>query len=298
MTTLTNHTVTDVATRQPGDLTVAAVQMNSGPDRDANIAKAIALIDVAATEHCAQLIVLPEFFNTEYVFARHDPSLVRLAENDEGPSISAVKESARKHGVTIVATILEEDGPGISYDTAMVIGPDGEIISKYRKTHPAATETLEKVFFRNGSYFNLTQVGDFAMGINICYDNEFPESARATALNGADLIVAPFATPEQFPFKTVLSARACDNQLFFLAANKVGREDKLDFCGTSLIADPEGRLLAVASNTDDDVVSAVINRRAVIDTRLTRPIYRDRRPDLYNSISTATEDLPRWRTAK
>lgn len=96
----------------------------------------------------------------------------------------------------------------------------------------------------------------------------------------------------------MLSARACDNQLFFLAANKVGREDKLDFCGTSLIADPEGRLLAVASNTDDDVVSAVINRRAVIDTRLTRPIYRDRRPDLYNSISTATEDLPRWRTAK
>ena len=282
----------------PGDLKVAAVQMNSGSDRDANLTKAVALIDVAATEHDATLVVLPEFFNTEYFFARHDPSLVRLAENDEGPSMQAVKDAARRHGITIVATILEEEGPGITYDTAMVVDPSGTIVSKYRKTHPAATQTLEKVFFRYGSYFNTTHVGDICMSVNICYDNEFPESARCSALSGADLIVAPFATPEQFPMTTIMSARACDNQLYVVAANKVGLEDQLQFCGTSLIADPEGKLLAVASKTDDEVVSAVINRRNVVDTRLSRPIYRDRRPDLYAAITTPSEDLPRWKTAK
>lgn len=282
----------------PGDLKVAAVQMHSGPNRDANVKKAMDLIDVAAIDHGAKLVVLPEFFNTEYIFARHDPSLVRFAENDEGPSIQAVREAAQRHRITIVATILEEDGPGITYDTAMVIDADGSIVSKYRKTHPAATVTLEKIFFRYGSYFNVTPVGPMAMAVNICYDNEFPESARCSALNGADLIVAPFATPPQFPLKTILSARACDNQLYLVAANKVGPEDGLHFCGTSLIADPEGNILAVASETDDEVISAVISRQKVVETRLTRPVYRDRRPDLYEAITTASEDLPRWKTAK
>ncbi|MEU4454488.1 carbon-nitrogen hydrolase family protein [Nocardioides sp. NPDC023903] len=280
------------------DLVVAAVQMNSGPDVRANVAKAVDLINVAATEHHADLVVLPEFFNTEYIFTRHDPSLVRLAEHEDGPSMQAVKDAARRHGITIVATLLEEDGPGLTYDTAMVVAPSGSIVSKYRKTHPAATASLEKVFFRNGSYFNTTAVGGFSMGINICYDNEFSESARCSALNGADLIVAPFATPEQFPMTTIMSARACDNQLYVLAANKVGLEDELEFCGTSLVADPEGRLMAVASKTEEEIISSVINRRNVIDTRLSRPIYRDRRPDLYGALTTASEDLPRWRTAK
>ncbi|HEY1778745.1 MAG TPA: carbon-nitrogen hydrolase family protein [Solirubrobacteraceae bacterium] len=275
-----------------GVMTVALVQMNSGADRDANVAKAVGMIDEAVRDHGADVVVLPEFFNVEYVFMQYDRTLVRLAERDNGPSMAAVRTAAIEHRVHIIATILEEHSPGHIFDTAIVLGPDGEIKGKYRKTHPAATESLEKLFFRYGAHFDAIPLGSWNVGINICYDNELPESARCSALAGADLIVAPFATPLQMPLREMLIARASDNQLFLAACNKVGSEGGLQFCGMSMIIDPLGEVLAIASDSEEQVLSAEVDRRVMLRARQERPLYRDRRPDLYAAIVMAAEDLP------
>lgn len=266
--------------------------MNSGSDRSVNLTKALRMIESAAREG-AELVVLPEFFNVEYVWMHHDPSLVRLAEPDDGPSMSAVRETAARLGVWIVATIFEEHSPGHCYDTAMVVTPEGAVSGKHRKVHPAATESLEKIFFRYGSRFETFHIRDWPVGINICYDNEIAESARCTALNGAQLIIAPFATPLQMPLREMLVSRASDNAVFVAACNKVGREGTFDFCGLSMIVDPFGRVLACASGTQEEIVSADVSLDAVLAARRARPLYRDRRPELYGAIVSPTEDLPR-----
>ena len=159
----------------------------------------------------------------------------------------------------------------------------------------AATESLEKIFFRYGSYFDPIPVDDWLVGINICYDNELPESGRCAALNGAEVLVAPFATPLQMPLRELLITRAADNGLFVVAANKVGREGGLEFCGMSMIIAPNGVVLAEASTSREEIIVADLHHDEVADARRSRPLYRDRRPELYGSIVAATEDLPRHR---
>lgn len=271
---------------------VAAAQLHAGAACDANVARAVDAIDGAARDG-ADIVVLPEFFNVEYVWSRHEPSLIKLAERDEGPSITRIAQAARALRVNVVATLLELDSPGHYYDTAIVLDRRGEIVGKHRKVHPAATESLEKIFFRYGSHFDAIPVEGWSIGINICYDNEFPESARCSALNGAHLLVAPFATPLQMPLREMLIARASDNALFVVAANKVGREGGLDFCGQSMIIAPDGTVLAEASSTAEETISADLRIDAVSSERNRRRLYRDRRPELYDAIVTATEDLPR-----
>jgi N-carbamoylputrescine amidase len=268
------------------------VQLHAGADRGANVARAVESIEAAARDG-ADLVVLPEFFNVEYVWARHDPSLIELAERDDGPSMTLVAEAARALRVNVVATLLELHSPGHYYDTAIVLDRRGEIAGKHRKVHPAATESLEKIFFRYGSHFHAVPLEGWLVGVNICYDNEFPESARCVALNGAHLLVAPFATPLQMPLRELLISRASDNALFVVAANKVGLEGGLDFCGTSMIIAPDGEVLAEASTSGDETIWADLRIEAVAEERNRRRLYRDRRPELYKAIVTATEDLPR-----
>ena len=154
------------------------IQMQSVPERDRNLGTACDLIDKAVASEHPDVIVLPEFFNTIYVFQFLDPKYFSESERDDGVTITRMRDKAREHGVHIVATIFEEETAGVYYDTAVIIDRHGEIIGKYRKTHPAAVKSLEKIYFRFGSYFPVFKVDDWRMGVNICYDGAFPEAAR------------------------------------------------------------------------------------------------------------------------
>ncbi|HEV7564177.1 MAG TPA: carbon-nitrogen hydrolase family protein [Solirubrobacterales bacterium] len=269
---------------------LSLIQMNSAGERDANLARACELIDAAAEER-PDLIVLPEFFNTIYFAQYRDYAYVDLAEPDDGPTITAMRERAREHGCHIVATIYEAEAAGLYYDTAIVIDPEGETVGKYRKVQPAAVQSLEKIFFRYGAHFPVFRIGDWRLGINICYDTFFPESARCAALNGADLIVVPFAAPKQVLWRDTMRTRAFENGVWFAPCNKVGAEGDWSFPGGSMIVDPYGEVIAEAGD-EEETISAEIELGAVTEARRRYPMFRDRRPELYAPICANTEDIP------
>lgn len=275
-------------------LKLALIQMNGAGSRDENVAKACDLIDAAVNRDRPDLVVLPEFFNTPYVFQYRDYDLIDWAERDDGPSLSAVRAKAREHGIHLVATIYEEEAAGLYYDTAIVIAPDGATVGKYRKVHPAAVKSLEKLYFRYGSHFPVFRVGDWRLGIVICYDNSFPESARCAMLNGAELIVVPYAAPHIGFWREMMITRAGENGVYFAPCNKVGVEGEWTFGGRSMIVGPTGEVLGEAgADTDGQIIAAELQRDAVYRARRARPNLRDRRPDLYAPICTPSEDIPR-----
>jgi N-carbamoylputrescine amidase len=179
---------------------VGVVQMNSRTGaRDENVKRAGEFVEDAARRG-AELVVLPEFFNVEYFPQYRDYRYLDYAEPDDGYTQTRMRELARRLGIHIVSTIFEVCRPGFYYDTAMLIDPAGSIVGKYRKVHPAAYLSLEKIYFRGGSAFPTFRVGEWTLGVSICYDNLFPESCRCAALHGAELIVAPYATPVDDPW--------------------------------------------------------------------------------------------------
>jgi N-carbamoylputrescine amidase len=263
---------------------VAVVQMRSTGDVADNIRRACEWIDVAAARHGADLVVLPEFFNTLYFAQDRDLSRFALAEPERGPTITAVRERARRHGIDVVATLYEELELGLYYDTAFYVGGDGEIVFRYRKVHPAAVHSLEKVYFRYGTRFDTFERREWRVGIGICYDWAFPETARCLAVNGAELLIAPYATTRVNLFQEMLRTRAFENGCYLAAANKVGREGDWTFSGRSLIADPRGAILASVPDDEEGVIAAEVDREAVRTARIDFPGRRDRRPDLYGDL--------------
>jgi predicted amidohydrolase len=268
------------------------IQMNSPDDRDANLARAVELIDAAVSGEQPDLIVLPEFFNTLYFAQHRDYAYIDMSERDDGATVTAMRDKAREHRVHIVATIFEEEAAGLYYDTAILIDRQGEIAGKYRKVQPAAVQSLEKIYFRYGSHFPVFNVDDWKVGFIVCYDTFFPESARCVAVNGAELIVVPFAAPRQLLWRDVMRTRAFENGAYFAPCNKVGREDDWEFGGQSMIVDPLGEVLIEAGDAEDEIISAELDRQAVFDARRRYPMFRDRRPELYTPICTPTEDAP------
>jgi predicted amidohydrolase len=272
---------------------IALIQMNSRTAaRDGNVERCCQYIADAAREK-PDLVVLPEFFNNEYFPQYRDLRYMDYAEADDGYTQTRIKAEARRHGIHIVSTIFEIARPGLYYDTAMLINPAGEIAGKYRKVHPAALLSLEKIYFRGGSSFPVFRIGEWTVGFSICYDNLFPESCRCLALQGAELIIAPYATPIGDPWENFLTTRSLENGAFLAVCNHVGPEGGWQMSGKSMVIDPLGKVMAKASETSEEIVTAEFHRDQVIEARRRFPLFRDRRPDAYGAISTITENLPR-----
>jgi N-carbamoylputrescine amidase len=272
---------------------ITLIQMNSKTAaRDENVARACAFIDEAAQTQ-PEIIVLPEFFNMEYFPQFRDYRYMDYAEPEDGYTQTLIKAKAKEHGIHIVSTIFEIARPGFYYDTAMLINPEGEIIGKYRKVHPAASLGLEKIYFRGGSKFPVFRVGHWTIGCSICYDNLFPESCRCLMLHGAELIIAPYATPVPEPWENFLTTRALENGLFLAACNHVGPEGDWHMSGKSVIIDPSGKVIVEANGTDEQIITAELDREAVIKARCKLLMARDRRPDAYTAITQPTEELHR-----
>ncbi|MCD0503609.1 carbon-nitrogen hydrolase family protein [Bordetella petrii] len=263
---------------------IACVQMRSTEDLQRNLATAASYIEQAAGEG-ADLVVLPEFFNTIFFAQYQDTKYHALAETDSGPTLAAVRGAAQRHGVAVVATIYEKAQAGLYFDTAMHVDASGDIVFKYRKVHPAAVHSLEKIYFRYGTRFDTYTVDDWRVGIGICYDMGFPETARCLAVNGAELLIAPYATSRVHMFQEVLRTRAFENGCYLLAANKVGREGDWHMGGGSVIIAPDGSVLQSADTAQDALLVADIDRSTVEQARIAYPSRRDRRPDLYGALA-------------
>jgi predicted amidohydrolase len=271
-------------------LRLGMVQMTSAVDaRAGNVARALRCIDEAVAEG-AELVVLPEFFNSEYFYQWRDTAFLDRAEREDGPTITAIRDKAREHGVAICATILEEQGPGLYYDTAFLVHASGEVAGKYRKVHPGGSMSLEKLYFRGGSAFPTWSIKGFRVGVIICYDHFFPEAARSVAINGAELILGPFAAPGvALPWESIMVTRAFENGVYLAPCNKVGREGDWTFGGDSMVVGPRGDILARAATDAEAVFVVELSLAEVHAARRRFPMMRDRRPGAYSPISAPDE---------
>lgn len=269
---------------------LSLIQMNSRTAaRDENVNRAAEFVTQAAGTG-AELVVLPELFHCEYFPQYRDYAYMDYAESDTGYTVCCMRGLAQTLHIWVVSTIFEMERPGLYYDTAMLINPEGEIAGKYRKVHPAAMLSLEKIYFRGGSSFPVFPIGEWTVGFSICYDNLFPESCRCLALNGAELIIAPYATPVDDPWENFLTTRALENGVFLAACNHVGQEGDWRMSGKSMIITPRGKIGVQASGTDEAIITLDIARDDVIAARRSFPLYRDRRPDAYSIIARPIEE--------
>lgn len=270
-------------------LKLGMIQMNSAvQDRDGNVTKVLAYVDDAVAQG-AELVVLPEFFNTEYFAQYWDYSYVDYAEPADGYTITRMRDKAKQHGVHVVATIYEMEGPGIYFDTLFLIDPHGDIVGKYRKTHPAAVKSVEKLFYRAGNRFPVWDVRGVKVGAVICYDHVFPETVRSAAVNGAELVLGPFATNGIPNWDELMITRAFENGVYMAPCNKVGQEGGWTFSGSSMVVDPYGEVVHKASATQDEVFVVDVDVEKNIKARIAYPFLRDRRPEAYGALVQTDE---------
>ena len=269
---------------------ICSAQMNSEIDIKKNVQHAVDLIHTAAKNDC-DLVLLPEFFNMIYFAQYRDYQYLSMAEPISGETIKQISAAAQESKVWVVATIFEQQRPGFLYDTAVVIDREGNVHGTYRKTHPAAVYGLEKIYFRSGSNFPVFDIEGWPTGIMICWDSYFPEVARILALRGAELILVPFATPNPHVWHELIAMRAFENGCYLADCNKVGPEGDWTFYGKSMIASPAGEIIAEVNSNGDELIYADLHKEEIFEWRKRFPIFRDRRPDLYEDITKAMEDL-------
>jgi predicted amidohydrolase len=268
-------------------LPVAVAQMNSGADKDANIASALDLIDQAAASG-ARLVVLPEV----WAYLGPDDGNRPSAEPVPGPITERLAERARRHGIYIHGgSILEvEPGDPGMYNTAFVIDPNGELIARYRKIHMFDVDLAGNESYREsatvapGNEIVIADIDGLAVGLATCYDLRFPELFRILALHGAEVIVLPAAftlTTGKDHWEPLIRARAIENQVYLVASAQWGMHPPGSWCyGRSMIVDPWGTVLATAAD-GVGVAGAVVQPARVAAVRRQVPSLANRRPEAY-----------------
>ncbi len=262
----------------------------SGP---ANLKQTLRLIDEAAAKG-ANVICTQELFMGDYFCRTQDPELLKRAEAIPGPTTSALMEAAKKHGVVIVGSLFEEAMPGLTYNTSVVIDADGSFLGKYRKNHiPQDPYFEEKFYFAPGDLgFPVWNTRFGRLGVIICWDQWYPESARAVALSGAEIILVPTAigwipgeedqhARQHAAWETVQRGHAVANGVWYAAVNRVGTEAPITFWGRSFVADECGEIVAKASTDKEEVLLAELDLTALRARRGMWPFFRDRRIDAY-----------------
>lgn len=268
-------------------LKIAGIQMNCSPDKGKNLEKACLLAEIAA-ERGAQLICFPELFNTQWfpVDIRRDNFL--LAEEAPGPTTAIMQGLAKKTAAVMVLPLFEKGSGGSYFNTAVVIDADGEILGKYRKIHvPQIPLWEEKAYFQPGDCgFPVWTTRYARLGVQICWDNFFPEGARILALKGAQIILAPTAAAfaSQEKWEKVICANAAASGIYIFRVNRIGREAKQQFYGKSFCANPEGELVDQPSGSQEGIVLADIDLGEIERTRRVWSFLQDRRPETYEEL--------------
>jgi N-carbamoylputrescine amidase len=267
---------------------VAAVQSATmpGSSKEDKVANNLRLIEEASQQGC-QVILPPELADTDYEkFYTKDPSYFSLAEPIPGPTTEAVGKLTKKYGNYVVFPLFERAAPGIYYNSAATVGPDGTVISTFRKVHVAGVQVLEKIYFRNGSGFKVWETNGVRakIGTIICHDRRYPESARIVATLGAEIMLCPTAAPEYISgvhWEMLNRMRSVDTGMFTVYSNRAGREWEQEYFGGSMIVDPFGEVIASAGDEQNVIVSAELDLAKVDEARIAVPTLRDMRNDLY-----------------
>jgi N-carbamoylputrescine amidase len=260
------------------------------------VEKHVAMIEQAAGAG-AQIVCLQEIFYGPYFCAEQTTRWYDFTERiPGGETIVLMQDLARKLHTAIIVPIYEVENEGVYYNTAAVIRADGEYLGKYRKTHipHVAPGFWEKFYFRPGNLgYPVFDLGPCKIGVYICYDRHFPEGARALGLNGAEIVFNPSATVaglSEYLWKLEQPAHAVANGYFIGAINRVGTEAPWnigEFYGSSYFCDPRGKTIAQASRDKDEVLTADLDLDLIAEVRKTWQFFRDRRPDMYESLVKA-----------
>lgn len=260
-----------------------------GPDAaDTPAGNLVRLRRVAARAQAggARLLICPEMFLTGYALGREE--VARLAEPLDGKSVEEARKIAAEVGIALVFGMPERAG-GKVFNSAVAIGADGSLLDAYRKTHLFG-EVDRDQFSPGDATPRVFDVGGLKAGLLICYDVEFPEAVRALALQGADLVVVPTAVMQPFDVvpRTVVPARAYENQLFVAYADRCGKEADFDYCGLSCVVGPDGVDRARAGR-GEELILADIDKAALVRSRKLNPYLKDRRPELYGRVAASPE---------
>lgn len=274
--------------------TVAAIQLAFSSDIDANIARVGERVREAAGRG-ARVILPPELFEGEYFCRVEDEGLFANAKpTAEHKAVRAMQALAAELEVHIPTSFFEADGPH-HYNSLAMIGPDGAIQGVYRKSHiPDGPGYEEKFYFRPGNTgFKVWDGPDAKLGVGVCWDQWYPETARAMMLMGAEVLFYPTAIGSE-PHDTSLDTarlwrramvgHAVSNVVPVVAANRVGVEHGQTFYGTSFIADERGDILAELDREEEGIITATLDLERVKRHRAAFGFFRDRRPELYGRL--------------
>jgi N-carbamoylputrescine amidase len=268
---------------------VALLQVHCNGSRTENLARAETAIREAAAKN-AQVLLLPEVFHELFFITDLNQRYFETAEPIPGPITDMMSRLARELAVVIVAPIYESVERSVYYNSAAVIDADGKLLGVYRKNHiPLNTIFYEKLYFKPGNLgypvFN-TRYGK--IGILICHDRHYPEGARALALNGAEIVLIPSATPDKSLSRKVwekeLAAHAIFNEYFVCGLNRTGQEGNYLYYGQSVAFDPSGEMLGQAGS-GEEVFIIDCDLDLITQRRRAWQFFRDRRPDTYGIVT-------------
>jgi N-carbamoylputrescine amidase len=296
------------AGRPGGPLTVGVVQMAMAETLEDNDRAAERGIREAA-ERGAKLICLPELYRSRYFCQTESDAPFALAESVPGPTTEQLAGLSHELGVCIVASLFERRAAGIYHNTAAVIDASG-YLGRYRKMHiPDDPRYYEKFYFTPGDLgFRSFETSAGSLGVLICWDQWYPEAARLTAMQGAEILIYPTAIgwhpeeketngPSQLSaWQLMQRSHAVANGCFVIAANRVGFEPEpggaggIEFWGSSFIAGPDGGVIAEAPTGEPHVVVATLDRAAIERSRIGWPFMRDRRIDAYEGLTRRWSD--------
>ena len=284
-------------------VTLGLLQHACVADPETNLRCTLAQADAAA-ERGAQIICTQELFRSQYFCQSEDYKHFDLAEPVPGRTTELFQELAKRRGVVIVASLFERRAPGIYHNTAAVIDADGSLLGTYRKMHiPDDPLFYEKFYFTPGDTgFRAWQTKFGRIGVLICWDQWYPEAARLTAMQGAEILFYPTAigwhprekvqlgAKQHGAWETIQRGHAVANGCYVAAVNRSGHEapaggDGLEFWGQSFVAGPQGALLAKASATADETLLVPVDLGALDDLRCHWPFWRDRRTDAYGDLT-------------
>lgn len=266
---------------------LAGIQTACSEEKDRNVEKAVTFANIAI-EKGAQIICFQELFSTYWFPKEMNESHFALAETMEGSSIQRMRELAAEHEVVLICPVFEAGENGSFYNSAVIIDAGGAILGSYRKSHvPQIPLWEERFYFAPGNHgFPIFETRFGVIGVQICWDNFFPEGSRILALKGAQIIFSPTAAAfaSQKRWETVITANAITNGVYILRVNRVGKEEKQDFYGMSFCVSPEGELLGPPTGMKEGIALIDIDLKQIKKVRKEWPFYKDRRPEVYGEI--------------
>ena len=286
-------------------MTVAAIQMSMADDVATNVATAERLVRAAAKQG-AQIILIPELFESHY-FCKDQrvEDLERARPIDDHPTIAHFQKVAQELSVVLPISVFERSN-NVLFNTVAIVDADGSMLGIYRKSHiPDGPGYTEKYYFSPGDTgFRVWETMHGVIGVGICWDQWFPETARSMALLGAEVLLYPTAIGSEPPnpswdssghWQRVMQGHAGANVMPLVAANRTGLEvgvnNEITFYGSSFIADATGAKVAEANREEETVLIASFDREQLRTMRNAWGLFRDRRPELYFPLVTLDGDI-------